>query len=349
MKYWNKRIQTIEPYTAGEQPKHEVCIKLNTNENPHAPSPKVQRVLASYDARNFRRYPDPRSNKLREALARYHNVHETQIFISNGSDEALALIYQTFFDAGDIITRPEISYSFYPVYAAFNGLQEHVLPMRSDFRVDIDAFCRAQSAIILANPNAPTSLSCERIALESIISSNQEHVVVIDEAYIDYGGATCIPLISTYKNLLVVRTFSKSRQLAGLRLGYVIGDAQLIEGLERCKNAFNSYTIDMLSEEVGVVSLEDEVYFQMTREKVIQVRSWFSNELRNLGYEVLESSTNFVFVKPSKDANVVFETLKSNGIYVRHFNLPKISAYLRITIGTSEEMKVCLEALQRIE
>ena len=320
--YWSKLVHDLDPYVPGEQPQDQQYIKLNTNENPYPPSPEVARVLAEFDSDRLRRYPDPESGELVAALARYHRLQAAQVFVGNGSDEVLAHAFQAFFQKPEPLLFPDISYSFYPVYCALYRIDYRTVPLDERFEIDYSGFRRANGGIIIPNPNAPTGIALESAAIRELLADNPESVVVIDEAYVDFGAESAVPLIDEFANLLVVQTFSKSRNLAGLRLGCALGQAQLIEALQRIKNSFNSYPVNQLSS--VVVSGE-------------------------LGFDVLPSSANFVFAgHPERDAGEIYRALKAAGILVRYFSKPRIDSYLRISIGSEEECDALLAALEDI-
>lgn len=348
-KFWSETARGTEPYVPGEQPKMNHIIKLNTNENPYPPSPKVLEALKLAVNENLRLYPDPTAEELIEVIARYYRVPENYVFVGNGSDEVLAFSFLAFFNRNEKILFPNITYSFYPVYTNLYGLPYEEIELNDDFTIPIEKFFQAEGGVIFPNPNAPTSLGLTLNQVEVIVQNNPNKVVIVDEAYIDFGGDSVVPLVQRYDNLLVIQTLSKSRSLAGLRVGFAIGNEQLIEGLNRIKNSFNSYTLDRLALVGAKAALEDTNYFNETRFKIITTRNEVRNELKELHFEVLDSKTNFLFIKHQQaNAKRVFEKLKENGIYVRYFNKPRINQYLRVTIGLKEEMEVLLDNLRKI-
>ncbi len=347
-KFWSPRVRELTPYVPGEQPR-ERLIKLNTNENPYPPAPGVGAVLREYRTDHLRLYPDPESRALREALAREFGVEAEQVFVGNGSDEVLALAFQAFFCQEKPLEMPEITYSFYPVYCRLYGVERRALPLTPGHEVDLGAFSADSGGAVFANPNAPTGHGHGRAAIEALLGRVTESVVLVDEAYVDFGGESAIPLVARFPNLLVTGTFSKSRSLAGLRLGYAVGSRELIEGLNRVKDSFNSYPIDSLASAVAIAALEDREHFEACREKVITTRERTRGRLERLGFEVLPSQTNFVLVShPEQDAAQLFAGLRERGILVRHFSTEALRDYLRITIGTDDEMDSLMEAVEAI-
>ena len=351
--YWSKLVTELEPYTPGEQPREQPgkqpFIKLNTNENPYPPSPAVAGVLSRFDSDQLRRYPDPESHDLIAALAAYYHLDEDQIFVGNGSDEVLAHAFQAFFKQDEALLFADISYSFYPVYCGLYQIDYRRVALDDAFRIDFDGYRNANGGIILANPNAPTGIALELAAIRQLLADNPESVVIIDEAYVDFGADSACQLIPEFPNLLVVQTFSKSRNLAGIRLGFALGQNELIEGLQRVKNSFNSYPIDSLTSAIGLAALADEKYFQQCCERIIASRESLGRELESLGFEVFPSSSNFVFVRhPEKAAETLYLELKSAGILVRHFSQERIDNCLRITIGNESECETLLTELRKI-
>lgn len=345
MKAWQNNIRKVTPYVPGEQPKKGKMIKLNTNENPYPPSPKVMALCSRID--NLRLYPDPTVSKLVHALAEYHGLEDNQVFVGVGSDDVLAMSFMTFFNSDKPILFPDITYSFYDVWAELYRIPYEQLPLNADFHIVKEDYYKENGGVIFPNPNAPTAI-CEPVSfIEDILEHNQESVVIVDEAYIDFGGDTCLPLLTKYDNLLVVRTFSKSRSLAGLRIGYCMGNAELIQALNDVKQSFNSYTMNQAAIELGTASVADEPYFREHIEKIMDTREWFSKEMQKLGFSFGESKANFIFVthKTAK-AKDIFEAAKKQDIYVRYFEKPRIDNYLRITIGTDEEMKELIRFLK---
>lgn len=348
---WSPLVQTLEPYVPGEQPKEGAFIKLNTNENPYGPSPRVAQAIASYPVDHLRLYPDPNASGLKTALADYHGLQPGQVFVGNGSDEVLGLAFMAFFRQAAPLLYPTFTYSFYPAYCKLFGIEYRTLPLAEDFSIRIEDYfperAGVNGGIIFANPNAPTGRAIGLQEIESLLQHNLNSVVLVDEAYVDFGADSAVALIDRYPNLLVVQTYSKSRSLAGMRLGFALGDAHLIEGLERVKNSFNSYPIDSLTIRAGIVALEDEVYFQQTRSQVIRSREWLTQEFEKLGFEVLPSKANFIFTRhPEQDAENLYLKLKDAGLLVRYFNKPGIDQYLRISIGTQAEVETLVEKIR---
>lgn len=348
-KFWSTRIQAVEPYVPGEQPRDKQYIKLNTNENPYPPSNAVIEAIKKATDEGLRLYPDPLCRVLTEAISDYYDVPEEQIFVGNGSDEVLAFAYQAFFNPGETILYPDITYSFYPVYSKMFDVQANLKPLSEDFDVVIDDYKAPNDGVIIANPNAPTGKLLSLLEIKSILDANKEVVVIVDEAYIDFGGATAISLVKDYDNLLVVQTMSKSRSLAGMRIGMAIGQAPLITGLNKVKNSINSYTLDRLALVAGAAAMKDDAHFKETCQKIIATRTWVTQQLEAMDFVVPESKANFVFAAPqSVEAKKLFLALKEKGILVRYFDLPRINGYLRISIGTDEEMKKLIEGIQSI-
>ncbi|MBN8412064.1 histidinol-phosphate transaminase [Halomonas cupida] len=345
-KLWSPSVRELTPYVPGEQPR-EKLIKLNTNENPYPPAPGVERVLREFSPDHLRRYPDPTSSALRDSLAHALGTTADQVFAGNGSDEVLALAFQAFFRQERPLAMPDISYSFYPVYCRMYGIDSCTFPLNDDWSVDLDALASDSGGVIFANPNAPTGHGHGREAIAALLEKVTDRVVLVDEAYVDFGGESAVPLVERYPNLLVTGTFSKSRSLAGLRLGYAVGSPELIEGLIRVKDSFNSYPVDALASAVGIAALEDTDYFEATRQAVITTRERTRQRLAQLGFEVLPSQTNFVLAThPEHDAAQLFLGLRERGVLVRHFNTEALRHYLRISIGTDDEMDSLVEVLE---
>ena len=354
-KFWNDKIKEIEPYVPGEQPKDKKYIKLNTNENPYAPSEKVIEKIKSMNLEDLKLYPDPDVSELRKVIAEYFSkkiderITKEQIFVGNGSDEVLALIFMTFFNKGDKVYYPDITYSFYPVYADLFDLKEVKIPLNKNFEIEIDKYFGVDGHIIITNPNAPTSIALKLEEVEEIVKKNPNQLVVVDEAYVDFGAESAVKLVNKYDNVLVVQTFSKSRSFAGMRLGYAIGSGNIIEGLNRLKFSFNSYTIDRISIEAGIESFKDDDYFVKINAKIIETREKTVKKLKELGFKVLNSSANFIFISHNKVfAGDLYKQLKDNGILVRYFAKDRIDNYLRVTIGTDEEMEIFIEKLEKL-
>lgn len=341
---WTKNLRNIEPYVPGEQSKDKDIVKINANENPYPPSPKAAEVLKSFDTNKLRFYPSANSTKLKEAIAKYYKVDVSNVFVGNGSDDVLAVAFQSFFNSEKPIVYPDLTYSFYPVWCSLFGIKYKNYPVGDDFRINPEDYKEKNGGVVIPNPNAPTSLGEGLDFVEKILNYNQDSVVIIDEAYVDFGGTSSIPLIDKYENLLVTGTFSKSRSLAGLRIGFAIGSKALIDVMEAVKNSYNSYTVDSLSIEMGAASIEDDEYFKSTCKKVIKTRERVTLELEKLGFHVLDSQTNFIFATHNKhNMKSLFEYLKTQKVFIRYFSLPRIENYVRITIGTNEEMDIFLE------
>lgn len=341
---WTKNLRNIEPYVPGEQSKDKDIVKINANENPYPPSPKAAEVLKSFDTNKLRFYPSANSTKLKEAIAKYYKVDVSNVFVGNGSDDVLAVAFQSFFNSEKPIVYPDLTYSFYPVWCSLFGIKYKNYPVGDDFRINPEDYKEKNGGVVIPNPNAPTSLGEGLDFVEKILNYNQDSVVIIDEAYVDFGGTSSIPLIDKYENLLVTGTFSKSRSLAGLRIGFAIGSKALIDVMEAVKKSYNSYTVDSLSIEMGAASIEDDEYFKSTCKKVIKTRERVTLELEKLGFDVLDSQTNFIFATHNKhNMKSLFEYLKTQKVFIRYFSLPRIENYVRITIGTNEEMDIFLE------
>ncbi|SOC06650.1 histidinol-phosphate transaminase [Pseudobutyrivibrio ruminis] len=349
MANWKSNVREVVPYTPGEQPKTKV-IKLNTNENPYPPSPLVGKAISNIELDSLRKYPDPGCQSLISALAKYHGVDEENVFVGVGSDDVLAMSFLTFFNSDKPIFFPDITYSFYDVWASLFRIPFETKALDEDFKIiksDYDTPC---GGIVIPNPNAPTGIAEPVSFFEDIVKAHPECVVIIDEAYVDFGSKSAIDLVRKYDNVLVVRTFSKSRAMAGNRIGYAIGSKELIKYLSDCKFSFNSYTMDTITLQAGVASIEDDSYFKEKLDAVISTREWTKVQLKKLGFTFPDSKSNFIFAKhESMEASFIFEELKKRGIYVRYFSKPqRISNYLRISIGTDEEMQVFIDELEKI-
>ncbi|TVP57378.1 MAG: histidinol-phosphate transaminase [Halomonadaceae bacterium] len=345
-RFWNDRVRGLTPYTPGEQPKLENLVKLNTNENPFGPSPQVIAAIKGVLDEGLRLYPDPDGQSLRRAIADWYQVTPQQVFLGNGSDEVLAHIFQGLFQTGQPVLFPDITYSFYPVYCGLYGLEAVTVPLDEGFRIDPAGFRQANGGVIFPNPNAPTGCLLPLAQVEEILQANPHRVVVVDEAYVDFGGESAIALVDRYDNLLVTQTLSKSRSLAGLRVGFAVGHEDLIAGLERVKNSFNSYPLDRLALAGAEAAFADGEYFQYTRNAVIAEREKLELGLQALGFNVLPSAANFLFVRhPEHDGAGLVQGLRQRGVIVRHFNKPRIDQYLRITVGTPEQNISLLDAL----
>lgn len=348
-KYWSPIVSQLKPYVAGEQPKIANLIKLNTNENPYGPSPKALAAIRDAADDRLKLYPDPASTALRESIARLHGVAVEEVFVGNGSDEVLAHVFNGLLKHDKPLLYPDISYSFYPTYSLLYGIDAVEVPLREDFSIDFSDYDRDCGAIIFPNPNAPTGIAVTRDAIERLAASKPDTVIVIDEAYVDFGAETAIPLTRDHPNVLVVHTLSKSRSLAGLRVGFAIGQRPLIDALERVKDSFNSYPLDRLAQAGATAAIEDEDWFEQSRQKVISSRERLVASLRGLGFAVLPSRANFVFARhPDRDGAELQAELRSRSVIVRHFAKPRIDQYLRISIGTDEECDALLEALSDI-
>lgn len=347
--FWSSRIRALTPYTPGEQPKIENLIKLNTNENPYPPSPRAVEALKAGVNAALRLYPDPEAAELRTALARAYGVGPEQIFVGNGSDEVLAFAFQAFFGPGDTALFPDITYSFYPVYANLFGIRCRTVPLREDFTIPVAELLGRHCGIVLANPNAPTGIELPQSELRKILDANPDVVVIVDEAYVDFGATSAVPLIGAYPNLLVVQTMSKSRSLAGLRVGFAFGNENLIQAVNCVKNSMNSYTLDRLAIAGAAAAVEDGDYFAARCAAVAATREWVTERLRGMGFTVLPSKANFVFASHGKiPAKELFAALRKAGILVRYFDQPRIDNFLRITIGTDADMEVFCAELERL-
>lgn len=347
MKAWENNIRRVVPYTPGEQPKDKDIIKLNTNENPYPPSPKV--LAANQELERLRFYPDPAAKELVDAIASYHGLDSNQVFVGVGSDDVLAMSFLTFFNSDKPIFFPDITYSFYDVWAELFRIPYETKALDEEFSLVAKDYYEANGGVIFPNPNAPTGKKVDLTFIRDILDHNQDVVVIIDEAYIDFGGQSALELLSDYENLLVVRTFSKSRSMAGLRIGYAMGNADLIKALNDVKYSFNSYTMSYPTIVLGVESMKDDAYFKETVAKVVATREWFQEELTNLGFTFQKSSANFVFASHEKiPAKKIFEMAKEKKIFVRYFNKPRIDNYLRISIGTDKEMKTFVDFLKSL-
>lgn len=345
---WENNVRKVVPYVAGEQPKNKNVIKLNTNECPYPPAPGVEAVLNHFDYDVLRKYPDPDVADLRTVLAARYKVPTEQVFVGVGSDDVLAMAFLTFFNSDKPILFPDITYSFYDVWAELYRIPYESQALDEKFEINKEDYFKENGGIVIANPNAPTGVAAPVSIIEEIIKANQDVVVIVDEAYVDFGGESCVPLVAKYDNLLVVQTFSKSRSMAGMRIGFAIGSKKLIGFLNDAKFSFNSYTMNATSIVAGVASVEDEAYFQEITGKVIATREWTKKELARLGFTFTDSMTNFIFAAhESIPAQEIFDVLRENQIFVRHWNKERISNYLRISIGTDEEMKQVIEFLEK--
>lgn len=348
-RFWSKVVQGLTPYTPGEQPKLDNLVKLNTNENPYPPSPKVIEAIQSAVGDGLRLYPDPNAQALKDTLARYHHVESNQVFVGNSSDEVLAHVFHALLKQELPLLFPDITYSFYPVYCGLYEIDYRTIPLRDDFSIAIEDYDQPHSAIIFPNPNAPTGRLLALEQIEQWLKRYPDALVVVDEAYVDFGGVSAIRLVNQYDNLLVVQTLSKSRSLAGLRVGFAIGHARLIEGLERVKNSFNSYPLDRLAIAGAVAAYEDEAYFAATRDWVIAERAKLTRAFEDMGFSVVPSTANFIFTThPQYDAADLATRLRAHKVIVRHFKLPRIDQYLRISVGNEEQNLALLTAMRLI-
>lgn len=346
---WQDKLRQVEPYVAGEQPKINNMIKLNTNENPYGPCKQIKDILKEIDIEKLKLYPNSDGEELRHALAKYHGLKDEQVFLGNGSDEVLALTFLTFFNGSDPVLFPNISYSFYPVYCDLYQMNYKEIILDQDFKMYVEDFKQPNSGIIFPNPNAPTGLLVSLDFIEEVLKSNPDSIVVVDEAYIDFGGESAVTLLEKYPHLLITQTFSKFRSLAGIRLGVALGNQEIIAKLYDVKNSFNSYPIDSLAQVIGKASIDDSFYIKDNARKIIETREYTKRELKNLGFEMPDSYANFIFIKhPQKDAEEIFKKLRENGILVRYFKKPRIDQYLRVTIGTQEQMEIFIENIKKI-
>jgi len=350
---WSDLARGLSPYTPGEQPKSARLLKLNTNENPYPPSPRATGVLGEEIGETLRLYPDPGSQALRTAAAARHGLSAEQAFAGNGSDEVLALAFAAFFGPRDghaaPLRFPDVSYSFYPVWASFFGIAIATVPLAPDFTLDLAPYRDGSGGIVFPNPNAPTGIALPLREIEALLEASPDSVVVVDEAYVEFGAESAAPLVARHDNLLVVQTVSKSHSLAGLRVGFAFGPPSLIEALDRVKSSFNSYPVDRIAERIAIAALEDEAHFAACRDRIVATRSWTSERLQALGFDVLPSSANFVFARHTERSGAaLYSGLRAHGVLVRHFAQPRIDAHLRITIGSDDEMKQLIAALDRL-
>ncbi|MBP2811207.1 histidinol-phosphate transaminase [Acinetobacter baumannii] len=351
MRFWSPEVRELEPYVPGEQPKIQNLLKLNTNENPYPPSPKVVEAVQAVlheQADVLRLYPDPDATALKQAIAKQQNIDVSQVFVGNGSDEVLAHIFKAFFLQDEPILYPDITYSFYPVYSQFFGTKTKEIPLNENFEIDVRDYTQPNGGVIITNPNAPTSIALSLAEIEQVLQANPDRVVVIDEAYVDFGAESAVSLINRYENLVVCQTTSKSRSLAGLRVGFAIAQSHLIAALEAVKNSFNSYPIDRFAIAAAVASFEDQAYFEEQCQKVITSREKLVRDLTELGFNVLPSKANFIFATHSQhDAGQLAQKLREQGIIVRYFNKPRINQFLRITVGTDEQNARLVQTLKQ--
>lgn len=346
---WEKNVRRVVPYVPGEQPKFDKMIKLNTNENPYSPTPKVEKLIKDMEIDDMRLYPDPDAMNLVSALAKRYSVKESQVFVGVGSDDVLAMAFMTFFNSEKPIIFPDITYSFYSVWADLYRIPYVKAPLDKDFKLVKEDYYKENGGIIFPNPNAPTAIGVELEFIEDVLEHNKDVVVIVDEAYIDFGGKSALELIDKYDNLLVVQTFSKSRSMAGVRIGFAMGNEALIKALSDVKFSFNSYTMNQASLVLGRAAIEDEEYFAECISKIIATREWSRKRFEELGFYCTDSKANFLFVThKEKSAKEIFEALRKKAIFVRYFNADRIDNYLRVTIGTDEEMKKFFEELENI-
>lgn len=348
-KFWSPLIRQLKPYVPGEQPKMQRLVKLNTNENPYGPSPRVLEAIRAQLDERLRLYPDPESEQLRQVIARYHGVTPDQVFVGNGSDEVLAHIFHGLLKQDQPILFPDITYSFYPVYCGLYGVESRVVPLTERFEISPEDFLVPNGGVIFPNPNAPTGRALPLAGVERIVAGNPDSVVIVDEAYVDFGAESAVALVDRYPNLLVTQTLSKARSLAGLRVGLAIGHVDLIEALNRVKNSFNSYPLDRLAQAGAVAAYEDQGWFEQCRNRVMAERERVTAAMAAMGFEVLPSSANFIFARHGslRGADLA-ASLRQQGIIVRHFGKPRIDNFLRITIGTAEQNDELLTALRAL-
>ena len=348
-RFWSRLTHDLKPYVPGEQPRIADLVKLNTNESPFAPSPRALEAIRGEAVETLRLYPDPQASALRAALATYHKVRPEQVFVGNGSDEVLAHVFAALLKHDAPLLFPDITYSFYPVYCRLFGNAHEAVPLAAAMQIRMADYRRPAGAIIVPNPNAPTGVALSRAEIVALLEEHPDIPVIIDEAYVDFGAETAMPLVASHPNVLVVQTMSKSRALAGLRVGYAIGDAELIEGLTRVKDSFNSYPLGRPAQAGAIASLEDEAWFQASRARVIEGRNRLTDGLVRLGFDVLPSSANFVFARhPAHEGAALAAALRQQAVIVRHFASPRISDYLRITVGTDPQIDRLLSALSSI-
>ncbi|MBR1472008.1 MAG: histidinol-phosphate transaminase [Lachnospiraceae bacterium] len=346
---WEENVRKVVPYTPGEQPKFDRMVKLNTNECPYPPAPGVRKMLQEMPYQDLRLYPAPDAKILTETLAEYHGVEPEQVFVGVGSDDVISMAFLTFFHGKKPILFPDITYSFYPVWAEVYGIPYETQPLDESFRIRVEDYKKENGGIIFPNPNAPTGVAEPLSLVEEITASNPDSVVIVDEAYVDFGGESALPLLARYENLLVVRTFSKSRALAGLRVGFAIGNAKLIRYMNDVKFSVNSYTMNMPSLLLGREAVLDDAYFKETLAKVVKTREWMKRELKRLGFSFPDSQSNFIFAThQEKPAEEIFRYLKEKHIFVRYFKQPGIDNYLRISVGTDAEAEILISTLEEL-
>lgn len=348
MKAWEKNIRKVIPYTPGEQPNKERMIKLNTNENPYPPAPGVAKVLSEMDPDRMRLYPDPTASRLVNAIAAYHGLRPEQVFTGVGSDDVLAMCFMTFFNSEKPILFPDITYSFYDVWAEVFRIPYQTMPLNADFDIQPQDYFAENGGVIFPNPNAPTGVECPQSVIEEILQHNPDVIVIVDEAYVDFGAISALPLIEKYDNLIVVQTFSKSRSMAGMRIGYAMASPELIRYLNDVKYSFNSYTMNQTAIDTGVAAIEDNAYFEATVHRIIETRERAKVKLHELGFSFRDSMSNFIFAThKSCPAKELFDALHAEDIYVRYFSKPRIDNYLRITVGTDDQMDAFFMFLEK--
>lgn len=346
---WRDNLIKIEPYVAGEQPNKTDFIKLNANENPYPPSPKVMKAIREFDASRLKKYPSANAVPLVAAIAKREGLNSENVFVGNGTDDVLLLCFRAFFNSDKPVIFPDITYSFNTVWCDILRIPYETIPVDADFNINSADYVRPNGGVVIANPNAPTSIGRGLDFIREILENNRDSVVIIDEAYVDFGGTTALPLLKEFDNLVITRTFSKSRSMAGMRLGWAMGSADAISAIYAAKDSMNSYPVDSLAQVAGIASIEDEEYFQSTLKRVISTRERFTKELRKMGFKLPDSQTNFVFAThPDIPAHEIFGYLKDKDIYVRWFNKPMIDNYLRITVGTDEETDKLIDVLREL-
>lgn len=346
---WENNVRRVVPYTPGEQPKEKNIIKLNTNENPYPPAPAVRDILNNYNVSDMRLYPNPDSEILVNAIAERYGLKPSQVFVGVGSDDVISMAFMTFFNSDKPVLFPDVTYSFYDVWADVYRIPYKTCPLREDFTINPEDYRQENGGIIFPNPNAPTGVLENIEMIEDIVKSNPDSVVMIDEAYIDFGGKSCLPLIEKYENLLVIQTFSKSRSMAGMRIGFAMGSEKLIKYMNDVKFSVNSYTMNSITQVCGAEAVRDEKYFTETVNKIINTREYSKKKLEEMGFEFTDSMSNFIFASHrEKNAGYIFEELKKRKIFVRYWNKPRINNYMRITVGTDDEMNALFKALEEI-
>lgn len=346
---WRDNLIKIEPYVAGEQPNKTDFIKLNANENPYPPSPMAEKAVREFDVKTLKKYPSANAVPLVKAIAGREGLKPENVFAGNGTDDVLSIAFRALFNSEKPIIFPDITYSFNTVWCDILNIPYELIPVDEHFNIDPADYARENGGVVIANPNAPTSIGRGLDFIREILDNNRESAVIVDEAYVDFGGATAVPLLSEYDNLLIIRTFSKSRSMAGMRLGWAMGSPELISALYATKDSMNSYPVDSIAQAAGVAAIEDEEYFQSTLKRVIATRERLAHELRGMGFKLPNSQTNFVFTThPKYSAKEIFEYLKTRDIYVRWFNKPRIDNYLRITVGTDEDTDALVAALEEL-